>query len=57
MVILNELVEYSDKWDKYMKNDVVWPDIKKLMNNYKRFLTIDKNKYRMKLLNLIEESS
>ena len=57
MVILDELVEYSGKWDKYMNDDVVWPDIKKLMNNYKRFLTIDKNKYRMKLLNLIEESS
>ena len=57
MIILDELVEYSDKWDKYMNDDVVWPDIKKLMNNYKRFLTIDKNKYRMKLLNLVEESS
>ena len=57
MIILDELVGYSDKWDKYMNDDVVWPDIKKLMNNYKRFLTIDKNRYRMKLLNLVEESS
>jgi hypothetical protein len=28
-----------------------------LMNNYKRFLTIDKNCYRIQVLKLIEESS
>ena len=32
------------------------PDLKRFMNDYKRFLTIDKNKYRMNLLTLIEES-
>jgi hypothetical protein len=35
----------------------VWPDVKKLMKNYKGFLTIDAERYRMKLLKLIEESS
>tara|TARA_Y100001951_G_scaffold103674_1_gene113054 strand:+ start:622 stop:1209 length:588 start_codon:yes stop_codon:yes gene_type:complete len=57
MVILDELVDFSKKWDKQLGDDVVWPDIKNLMNNYKGFLTINKNKYRMKLLSLIEESS
>ena len=57
MVILDELVDFSKKWDKQLGDDVVWPDIKNLMKNYKGFLTIDKNKYRMKLLSLIEESS
>ena len=57
MVILNELVDFSKKWDEQLGDDVVWPDIKNLMKNYKGFLTIDKNKYRMKLLSLIEESS
>ena len=56
MIILNELVNFSKKWDKQLKDDVVWPDLKKFMNNYKRFLTIDKKRYRMKLLKLIEES-
>ena len=32
-----------------------WIDLKELMNNYKRFLTIDVKKYKMKLLKLIEE--
>ena len=56
LVILDELVSYVDRWDKLLGDDVIWPDLKKFMNDYKRFLTIDKNKYKMKLLNLIEES-
>ncbi len=56
--MLDDLVEYSKKWKKELEwDDFVWPDVKKLMNNYKGFLTIDTNKYRMKLLKLIEESS
>ena len=57
MVILDELVDFTKNWDEQLGDDVVWPDIKNLMNNYKGFLTINKNKYRMKLLSLIEESS
>ena len=58
MIVLDDLVEFSKKWDKELEwDDFVWPDVKKLMNNYKGFLTIDTNKYRMKLLKLIEESS
>ena len=57
MIILDELLEYGKKWDKNLSKDIVWPDIKKLMNNYKRFLTIDVKQCRICLLNLIEESS
>ena len=58
MIILDELVEYGKKWDKELTwDDFVWPDVKKLMNNYKGFLTIDPNKYRIRLLTLIEEPS
>ena len=57
MIILDELVEFSDKWDNEMSDDIVWPDVKKLMKDYQRFLTIDKNKYKMKLLKLVEESN
>ena len=58
MIILDELVEYSKNWDMELKwDDFVWPDVKKLMNNYKGFLTINTNRYRMKLLTLIEESN
>ena len=58
MIILDELVEFSETWDKDLSwDDFVWPDVKKLMNNYKGFLTIKTDKYRIRLLKLIEESS
>ena len=58
MIILDDLVEFSKKWDKDLAwDDFIWADVKKLMNNYKGFLTINTDKYRIKLLKLIEESS
>ena len=58
MIVLDDLVEFSKRWDKELVwDDFIWPDVKKLMNNYKGFLTIKTDKYRMKLLKLIEESS
>tara|TARA_Y100000034_G_C6884077_1_gene405648 strand:- start:820 stop:1413 length:594 start_codon:yes stop_codon:yes gene_type:complete len=56
LIVLDELVKFTKKWNQKLKDDIVWLDLKKLMNDYKRFLTIDKNKYRIQLLNLIEES-
>ena len=55
LIILDDLVDFSKKWDRELKEDIVWPDLKKLMKNYKGFLTIDKNRYRIRLLELIEE--
>ena len=57
MLVLDELVSFSKKWDKQLEDDIVWIDLKKLMENYKGFLTINKNRYRIKLLKLIEESN
>ena len=31
MVILDGIFDYSSKWDKKMSDDVMWPDIKKLI--------------------------
>ncbi|MDP7366463.1 MAG: hypothetical protein QGH83_04295 [Candidatus Pacebacteria bacterium] len=55
LIILDELVSFSKNWDKELKEDIVWPDLKKMMKNYKGFLTIDRNRCRIKLLELIEE--
>ena len=57
LIVLDELVKFSKTWDNRMAEDYIWYDLKKLMINYKRFLTIDKNQYRIQLLKLIEESS
>ena len=55
LIIIDDLVDFSKGWDRELKEDIVWPDLKKLMKNYKGFLTIDKNRYRIRLLELIEE--
>ena len=57
LIILDELVNYSKEWDNKFDDDIVWKDLKLLIKKYKGFLTIDAKKYRIKLLNLIEESS
>ena len=57
LIILDELVEYSKKWNEHLKDDILWPDLKKLMNNYKWFLTFDKKQYRINLLTMIKESN
>ena len=55
LIILDEMVNYSDDWSRAMLGDFIWTDVKKLMKNYKGFLTIDVKKYKIQLLKLIEE--
>ena len=57
LVILDELLGFTKNWNRSLAEDYIWYDINKLMKNYKRFLTIDKNQYRIQLLKLIEESN
>ena len=57
LIILDELVQYTKDWDKKLGDDIVWKDLSFFLKKYKGFLTIDAKKYRIKLLNLIEESS
>ena len=52
MVILDGIFDYSSKWDKKMSDDVMWPDIKKLIENYKKFLTYQIDSCRMVVTNL-----
>ena len=56
-IILDELVGYSQSWNKQLEDDIIWIDLRNLMNNYKRFLTIDQEQYKIKLIQVIEESS
>ena len=57
LIILDELVGYGTVWTEEMKDDIIWNDLDNLMDNYERFLTIDQEQYRIRLLKLIEESS
>ena len=57
LIILDELVGYGTTWIEEMKDDIIWIDLNNLMDNYERFLTIDQEQYRIRLLKLIEESN
>ena len=52
MIILDGLLDYTSKWDKKMEDDIVWPKTKKLINDYKKFLTYEKEKCKMILIKL-----
>ena len=56
LIILDELLDFTKSWNRNMSEDYIWYDVNKLLQKYKRFLTIDKKQYRIQLLNLIEES-
>ena len=54
MIILDELMGYAPKWNVHLKDDFMWEEINLLMNNYKKFLTIDKEKCRIILLKFVK---
>ena len=57
VIILDELVNFGPDWDRALKDDIIWNDLNNLIDNYERFLTIDQEQYKIRLLKLIEESS
>ena len=57
VIILDELVNFDHDWNNALEDDIVWINLRNLMDNYERFLTIDQEKYKIRLLKLIEESS
>ena len=52
MIILDGLVDYSSKWDKQLEDDIIWPKTKKLIKDYKKFLTFEEKECKMILINL-----
>jgi hypothetical protein len=56
MVILQGLLNYVEKWDKELKDDLVWPDVRRLVVKYGAFLTYDKEKCRLQLLKTVKEN-
>ena len=57
VIVLDELVNFGPDWDKALEDDIIWNDLNNLIDNYERFLTIDQEQYKIRLLKLIEESS
>ena len=57
LIIMDELVNFDPNWNRELEDDIIWLDLRNLMDNYERFLTIDVEKYKIRLLKLIEESN
>ena len=55
LVILDDISNFTKVWNEKLKNDVVWPKVKKLMFDYKKFLTYDKKKCTIILNNFINQ--
>ena len=55
LVILDDISNFTKMWNKKLENDVVWPKVKKLMFDYKKFLTYDKKKCTIILNNFINQ--
>lgn len=45
LVILNKLTDFITKLDDNLKDDIVWPDISRIIRKYTPFLHLDKEKY------------
>ena len=56
MVILQGLLNYIGKWDKELKDDLVWPDSRRLIVKYSAFLSYDEQRCKTQLLKLIKET-
>ena len=51
MAILDDLVGYIKNWDD---TDIIWKDHKKMVEKYKKFLTIDTKKCKVALMKVIK---
>ena len=56
MVILDGLLSYVKKWDKELEDDLVWPDVRRLVVKYSAFLSYDIHKCRLQLLKTVKEN-
>jgi hypothetical protein len=56
MVILQGLLNYVRRFDEGMKDDLVWPDSRRLIVKYAAFLSYDSEKCKTKLLQLVKET-
>lgn len=45
LVILDSLANFVDEFDSKIADDILWPDISRLIKKYKPFLKFDKEKY------------
>ena len=45
LVILESLIKFVDKFDENISDEILWPDVSRLIKKYKPFLKFDREKY------------
>ena len=55
MVILDDLLGFTKKFDRYYSDDIIWPKISKKINKYRPFLKYDKVKMKDILKGIVNE--
>ena len=53
MIVLNGIVDFLEDWCKYITDQDKWPNIYKKMVRYSDFLTIDIQKYKNKIQEIL----
>ena len=56
VVILQGLLNFVKRFDEGLKDDLIWPDNRRLIVKYAAFLSYDKEKCKTKLLKLVKET-
>lgn len=51
MIILDMLINYSEVWNKKLKNDLIWGEVYHKMIKYRPFLSIDVDKFKAITIN------
>ena len=52
MCILDEITDYSKKWNTLITETLIYPETINKINKYKAFISFNKNTYKQKLIKL-----
>lgn len=53
--IMDEIIGFTDTWNKQISEHIVYPEIHNKINKYKTFLNYDRTKYKKRLIELCSQ--
>lgn len=56
LVIMNDFIQFADKFNKYYEDDVIWPKVSLKMKKYRPFLRYDRDKMKLILKEKVENA-
>lgn len=57
LIIMNDFIQFKDKFDKYYDGDVIWPKVSLKIQKYKPFLKYDRERMKLILKEKVDENS